>query len=54
MQACQKVGVPCIGLLSGSISRDELTAAGAVEVYSGPADLLAALGGSLLGGVGGR
>ena len=32
VQACQKAGVPCIGLLSGGISRDELTAAGAVEV----------------------
>ena len=49
VQACQKAGVPCIGLLSGGISRDELTAAGAAEVYPGPADLLAALRGSLLG-----
>jgi HAD superfamily hydrolase (TIGR01509 family) len=54
VQACQQAGVPCIGLLSGGISRDELTAAGAVEVWAGPADLLAALGDSLLGGVGGR
>jgi phosphoglycolate phosphatase-like HAD superfamily hydrolase len=54
VQACQKAGVPCIGLLSGGISRDELTAAGAVEVWPGPADLLAALGDSLLGGAGGR
>ena len=29
VRACQKAGVPCIGLLSG----DELTAAGAAEVY---------------------
>ena len=50
VQACQKAGVPCIGLLSGGISRDELVAAGAAEVYPGPADLLAALRGSLLGG----
>ena len=50
----KKAGVPCIGLLSGGISRDELTAAGAVEVWPGPADLLAALGDSLLAGVGGR
>ena len=49
IQACQKAGVPCIGLLSGGISRDELTAAGAAEVYPGPADLLAALADSLLG-----
>ena len=50
VQACQKAGVPCIGLLSGGISRDELTTAGAAEVYPGPADLLAALSDSLLGG----
>ena len=50
VQACQKAEVPCIGLLSGGISRDELVAAGAAEVYPGPADLLAALRGSLLGG----
>ena len=48
-QACQKAGVRCIGVLSGGVSRDELTSAGAAEVYSGPADLLAALGTSLLG-----
>jgi HAD superfamily hydrolase (TIGR01509 family) len=54
VEACQKAGVPCIGLLSGGISRDELTAAGAAEVYPGPADLLAALRGSLLGAVSGR
>lgn len=33
IQACQTAGVPCIGLLSGGISGDELTAAGAAEVY---------------------
>jgi HAD superfamily hydrolase (TIGR01509 family) len=49
VQACQKAGVPCIGLLSGGISRDELTTAGAVQVYADPAELLAGLGGSLLG-----
>ncbi len=52
--ACQKAGVPCIGLLSGGISRDELTEAGAAEVYPGPADLLAALRGSLLAGARGH
>jgi HAD superfamily hydrolase (TIGR01509 family) len=50
VQACQKAGVPCIGLLSGGISQDELLAAGAAEVYGGPADLLTALPDSLLGG----
>ncbi len=54
VQACRKAGVPCIGLLSGGISRGELTEAGAAEIYSGPADLLAALGGSLLGGASAR
>ena len=49
VQACRKAGVPCIGLLSGGISRDELTEAGAAEVYPGPAELLAALPSSLLG-----
>jgi hypothetical protein len=49
VRACRKAGVPCIGLLSGGISGDELTADGAAEVYPGPADLLAALRGSLLG-----
>ena len=50
VQACQKAAVRCIGLLSGGISRDELTAAGAAEVYAGPGDLLAALDRSLLAG----
>jgi HAD superfamily hydrolase (TIGR01509 family) len=49
VQACQKAGVPCIGVLSGGVSRDELTSAGAAEVYPGPGDLLAALADSLLG-----
>ena len=53
VQACRKAGVPCIGVLSGGVSRDELTTAGAAEVYPGPGDLLAALGDSLLG-TGGR
>jgi HAD superfamily hydrolase (TIGR01509 family) len=48
VQASQKAGVPCIGLLSGGISRDELITAGAVQVYSGPAELLADLDHSLL------
>jgi HAD superfamily hydrolase (TIGR01509 family) len=48
VQACQKAGVPCIGLLSGGIGRDELTSAGAAEIYPGPAELLAAFDDSLL------
>ena len=35
VQACQKAGVACIGLLSGGISRDELISAGAAEIYPG-------------------
>jgi HAD superfamily hydrolase (TIGR01509 family) len=49
VEACRKAGVPCIGLLSGGVSRDELMSAGAAEVYPGPGDLLAALDRSLLG-----
>jgi HAD superfamily hydrolase (TIGR01509 family) len=54
VEACQKAGVPCIGLLSGGVSRDELTSAGAAEVYPGPGDLLAVLGDSLLARAAGR
>ena len=54
VQACRTAGVPCIGLLSGGVSSDELTSAGAAEIYRGPGDLLAALGGSLLGTSHGR
>jgi HAD superfamily hydrolase (TIGR01509 family) len=50
VQACQKAGVRCVGLLSGGISRDELLTAGAARVYASPAELLANLDGSLLGG----
>jgi HAD superfamily hydrolase (TIGR01509 family) len=49
VQASQKAGVPCIGLLSGGIGRQELVGAGAAQVYAGPGELLAALPGSLLG-----
>jgi len=49
VQACRKAAVPCIGLLSGGISRDELAAAGAAQVYAGPGELLSAFDGSLLG-----
>jgi HAD superfamily hydrolase (TIGR01509 family) len=49
VQACGKAGVPCVGLLSGGVSRGELLDAGAVEVYEGPAELLAELPRSILG-----
>jgi HAD superfamily hydrolase (TIGR01509 family) len=48
VQACHKAGVRCIGLLSGGISRGELTDAGAAQVYAGPDDLLARFDSSLL------
>ncbi|HWG02656.1 MAG TPA: HAD family hydrolase [Trebonia sp.] len=50
VHACQKAGVPCIGVLSGGVSRDELLSAGAVACYRDPADLLAGFEASLLGG----
>jgi len=49
VQACQKAGVSCVGLLSGGVSRDELTSAGAAAVYRDPQDLLSNLGAALLG-----
>lgn len=49
VQACRKAAVPCIGLLSGGISRDELAAAGAAQVYASPGELLSAFDSSLLG-----
>jgi HAD superfamily hydrolase (TIGR01509 family) len=49
VEACGKAGVPCIGVLSGGISRAELLEAGAAEVYDGPAELLAGLPRSILG-----
>lgn len=48
VHACQKASVPCIGVLSGGFSRDELTSAGAAEVYQDPLELLDALPESLL------
>ncbi|MEE1940222.1 HAD family hydrolase [Streptomyces sp. TRM 70361] len=47
--ACERAGVPCLGVLSGGLTRQELLDAGAVEVYEDPADLLARLDDSLLG-----
>jgi len=46
-RACQKAGVPCIGVLSGGTSREELLSAGAVAVYGDPAGLLARFPASL-------
>ena len=50
VQACRKAAVPCVGVLSGGFSADELTSAGAAEIYRDAAELLACLPESLLGG----
>lgn len=49
MKACRKVGVACVGVLSGGVPRADLREAGAVAVYDGPADLLDHLADSPLG-----
>jgi HAD superfamily hydrolase (TIGR01509 family) len=49
-QASRQAAVPCIGLLSGGIGRDELADAGAAQIYAGPGELLARLSASLIGG----
>lgn len=49
VQACQRAGVTCVGVLTGGISEAELREAGAARVFPGAADLLAAFPGSLLG-----
>jgi HAD superfamily hydrolase (TIGR01509 family) len=49
VRACQRAGVACVGLLSGGISDTELREAGAARIFTGPAQLLAAFPGSLLG-----
>ena len=46
--AADAAGLPCIGLGSGGIDASHLRAAGAVEVYDGPRDLLEQLGSSPL------
>ncbi len=40
VQAADRAGLPCIGVLSGGISRAELEEAGAVAVYDDVAVLL--------------
>jgi phosphoglycolate phosphatase-like HAD superfamily hydrolase len=39
-EASVRAGVPIIGLLSGGISREELTSAGALVVFKDPRDLI--------------
>jgi phosphoglycolate phosphatase-like HAD superfamily hydrolase len=48
VQAAEKAGIACIGVLTGGISEAELREAGAVEVYDDVADLLARFDDSLL------
>jgi HAD superfamily hydrolase (TIGR01509 family) len=50
VSAAQKVGVPCVALLSGGIPRADLEHAGATAIYRDPADLLRAIDGSPLAG----
>jgi HAD superfamily hydrolase (TIGR01509 family) len=47
VKACQRAGVPCIGLRSGGISGEELLQAGASAVFGGPAGLLESTAGRL-------
>jgi HAD superfamily hydrolase (TIGR01509 family) len=54
VRACQRAGVPCIGLLSGGIAAAELSAAGAVAVFADPAALLDATGGQLAAAIASR
>ena len=49
--AAERAGVPCVGVLSGGVSAHELTEAGAVEVRTDVAELLAHLDGSALAAV---
>jgi phosphoglycolate phosphatase-like HAD superfamily hydrolase len=49
VEAADKAGIPCIAVTCGGISEAELRAAGAVEVYDDPADLLDRFDDSLLG-----
>ncbi len=48
VQACQRAGIRCLGVLTGGFSRDELLGAGAAAVYETPAELLGAFPGCIL------
>jgi HAD superfamily hydrolase (TIGR01509 family) len=47
-EAARKAGMPTIGVLCGGFNETELRKAGCVEIYPGPAALLACIGESLL------
>ena len=51
VEAAAKAGLPCIAVMTGGWSEAELRAAGAVEVWASPADLLAHLDESAIGGL---
>lgn len=48
VEAAGRCGVPCVAMLTGGWSEQELREAGAVEVYAGPRDLLDRLDSSIL------
>jgi HAD superfamily hydrolase (TIGR01509 family) len=52
VEAAKKAGVTCIGVRTGGVGADELTEAGAVEVYDDAAALLKALDESAIGRLG--
>jgi len=49
VRACQRAGVRCLAVLSGGISRAELTEAGAVQVYDSAQQLLEQLADTPIG-----
>lgn len=48
VEASERAGVPCLAVLSGGVSRQELLEAGAHAVYSDPAELVRVIDRSLL------
>jgi HAD superfamily hydrolase (TIGR01509 family) len=50
--AARRVGIPCIGVLSGGIAKEKLLDAGAIEVYGDAAALLGNLDASAIGRLG--
>src|SRR5215207_1010685 len=49
VEACERAGVPTIGVLSGGVSRDELERAGARAVFADPRELCAHLDSTTIG-----